>query len=59
MDPLRSCEGLLQVALDVLRGGSPVGSAQGQSIPVYSSNADFTFQGKHGAPRLAGELLNP
>ena len=44
----------LQVTLDVLRGGCPLGCGDAQAIPLYSSNADFTFQGAHGSPRLAG-----
>eukprot|EP01052_Picozoa_sp_SAG31_P019440 SAG31_NODE_1416_length_8441_cov_11.436706_4_plen_391_part_00 len=44
----------LQITLDVLRGGDPLGSGASQAIPLYSSNADFVFQGRHAAPRLAG-----
>lgn len=45
----------LQVALDVLRGGSPLGSGATQSVPYYASNPDLTFAGAYaGAPRLAG-----
>ena len=45
----------LQVALDVLRGGSPLGSGTLQAVPYYASNPDLTFAGAYeGAPRLAG-----
>jgi len=45
----------LQVTLDVLRGGEPLGSGKTQSVPYYASNADLTFAGAYPAvPRLAG-----
>jgi HAD superfamily hydrolase (TIGR01456 family) len=45
----------LQVTLDVLRGGSPLGSGQQQAVPYYASNADLTFAGAYPVvPRLAG-----
>ena len=43
----------LQIALDVIVGGSPLGSGRAQSVPVYASNADFTFAGAYPVPRLA------
>lgn len=46
-----------QVAMDVLRGGWPLGSgrAAAQAVPMYISNPDLTFAGAYaGAPRLAG-----
>jgi len=43
----------LQVALDVIRGGSPHGSGMQQAVPVFASNPDFVFAGRHPAPRLA------
>ena len=43
----------LQVALDVIRGGDPHGSGMTQVVPVYASNPDFVFAGRHPAPRLA------
>lgn len=42
-----------QVALDVLRGGSPLGSGPAQTIPFYATNADVIFAGTHAVPRLA------
>lgn len=44
----------LQVVLDVLRGGVPLGSGMQQSVPYIASNADLTFAGAHSVPRLAG-----
>ena len=43
----------LQVALDVILGGWPLGSGRRQSVPVYASNADLTFAGAYPVPRLA------
>ena len=44
----------IQVTIDVLRGGVPLGSGeQGQVIPYYASNDDLTFAGVHPVPRLA------
>ena len=44
-----------QVAMDVLRGGWPLGSAGNeQRVPLYISNSDITFAGAHAVPRLAG-----
>jgi HAD superfamily hydrolase (TIGR01456 family) len=46
-----------QVALDVLRGGWPLGSGRprAQAVPLYISNPDLTFAGAYpAAPRLAG-----
>ncbi len=43
----------LQVALDVIRGGSPHGTGPAQCVPVFASNPDFVFAGRHAAPRLA------
>ena len=43
----------LQVAMDVLRGGSPLGSGPGQAVPLYATNADVIFAGTHAVPRLA------
>lgn len=43
----------LQLALDVIRGGSPLGSGASQALPVYASNPDFVFAGAHPVPRFA------
>lgn len=43
----------LQVACDVIRGGSPLGSGSGQSLPVYACNPDFVFAGAYPVPRFA------
>jgi HAD superfamily hydrolase (TIGR01456 family) len=43
----------IQIALDVILGGTPLGSGRTQSVPVYASNADFTFAGAYPVPRLA------
>ena len=46
-----------QVAMDVLRGGWPLGSGRdaAQAVPMFISNPDLTFAGAYaGAPRLAG-----
>lgn len=48
----------LQLTLDVLRGGWPLGSGGGpgsplQAVPFFSSNADVTFAGAYDVPRLA------
>lgn len=50
------CE--IQIALDVIRGGRPLGTGNGhgsaaQSVPVYASNADLVFPNQYAAPRLA------
>lgn len=50
------CE--IQIALDVIRGGLPLGTGNGhgahpQSVPVYASNADLVFPNQYAAPRLA------
>ena len=45
----------LQVVLDVLRGGVPLGSGMQQSVPYFASNPDLTFAGAYpSVPRLAG-----
>jgi len=55
----------LQITLDVIRGGVPLGSgssaphgastgATQQTIPVYASNPDLVFAGVYPVPRLAG-----
>ena len=43
----------LQLALDVLRGGDPLGSGNRQAVPLYASNPDFVFAGRHPVPRFA------
>ena len=43
----------LQLTLDVVRGGSPLGSGSSQAVPVFASNPDFVFAGAHPVPRLA------
>ena len=43
----------IQIALDVILGGWPLGSGHKQSVPVYASNADLTFAGAYPVPRLA------
>jgi len=43
----------LQVTLDAIRGGDPIGSGSAQSIPVFASNPDMVFAGVHPVPRLA------
>lgn len=48
----------LQVALDVLRGGAPLGAGSAaalgqQACPLYTSNSDLTFAGSYPVPRLA------
>jgi HAD superfamily hydrolase (TIGR01456 family) len=55
----------LQITLDVIRGGVPLGAGQSaphgagadatqQTIPVYASNPDLVFAGVYPVPRLAG-----
>jgi HAD superfamily hydrolase (TIGR01456 family) len=49
----------LQVAIDVLRGGLPLGSGNsGQAVPCYFSNPDIIFAGLHPVPRLACGAFN-
>lgn len=54
----------IQVSLDVLRGGYPLGSGKcaingtitpltHQAVPIYSSNPDLLFAGLYPVPRLA------
>jgi HAD superfamily hydrolase (TIGR01456 family) len=44
----------LQVAIDVIRGGWPLGSGGNtQKIPVFASNPDLVFAGVYPVPRLA------
>lgn len=44
----------IQVAIDVIRGGWPLGSGGSvQRIPVYASNFDVIFAGTYPVPRLA------
>jgi ribonucleotide monophosphatase NagD (HAD superfamily) len=44
----------LQVTLDVIRGGWPLGSGgNSQTIPVFASNPDLIFAGVYPVPRLA------
>ena len=43
----------IQITMDVLRGGAPLGSGKSQSIPMFASNPDLTFAGLHAVPRLA------
>ncbi len=44
-----------QLAIDVLRGGWPLGSGGNkQRVPYYISNNDLTFAGAYPVPRLAG-----
>jgi HAD superfamily hydrolase (TIGR01456 family) len=45
----------IQITLDVLRGGHPLGSGgHTQQVPMYVSNGDITFAGAYPVPRLAG-----
>jgi len=53
----------IQIAMDVLHGGTPLGSGAGggkggggaaQAVPYFSSNADLLFAAEYPAPRLAG-----
>lgn len=37
-----------QITLDVIRGGWPLGSGRGQTVPVFSSNPDLIFAGEWG-----------
>jgi hypothetical protein len=41
----------IQIAIDAIRGGHPLGSGAGQSIPVFASNPDLVFAGAHPVPR--------
>jgi HAD superfamily hydrolase (TIGR01456 family) len=44
----------LQICLDLLRGGTPLGSGVGkQQLPLYTSNSDFTFMSTFPVPRFA------
>jgi HAD superfamily hydrolase (TIGR01456 family) len=44
----------LQICLDLLRGGSPLGSGVGeQQLPLYTSNSDFSFMSTFPVPRFA------
>jgi HAD superfamily hydrolase (TIGR01456 family) len=44
----------LQITLDVLRGGVPLGSGgNAQQIPIYASNMDLVYSASHPVPRLA------
>ena len=44
----------IQVTLDVLRGGWPLGAGSDrQTVPFYLSNNDLTFAGVYPVPRLA------
>jgi len=43
----------LQVLLDVLAGGEPLGSGRAQSVPLFASNPDIVYADKYPAPRLA------
>lgn len=43
----------LQVCMDVLRGGAPLGSGSTQAVPYLYSNDDLTFSAAHPVPRLA------
>ena len=43
----------IQITLDVLRGGNPLGSGVKQNIPFFASNPDLLFAGSYPVPRLA------
>ena len=43
----------LQICLDLLRGGNPIGSGQRQAIPLLTSNSDFTYMAAWPVPRFA------
>ena len=40
----------LQIAIDVIRGGTPLGSGAGQAIPVFACNPDMVFAGAYPVP---------
>ena len=43
----------LQITLDAIFGGTPMGSNKEQSIPVYACNPDLVFAGSYPVPRFA------
>jgi HAD superfamily hydrolase (TIGR01456 family) len=43
----------IQIALDCLRGGTPLGTGLAQAIPLFHANPDLVFAGTNAAPRLA------
>jgi hypothetical protein len=47
----------LQIAIDVIRGGSPLGCGSGQSIPVFACNPDFVFAGAYPVPVRSFSLI--
>ncbi|RHY93532.1 hypothetical protein DYB37_000915 [Aphanomyces astaci] len=53
-DPIHWAQDL-QIAVDVLVGGTPLGSGhkQGRQTPLFVSNDDFTFSGEYPVPRFA------
>ncbi|KAF0690399.1 Aste57867_18234 [Aphanomyces stellatus] len=53
-DPIHWAQDL-QIAVDVLVGGDPLGSgnAHGKQTPLFVSNDDFTFSGAYPVPRFA------
>ncbi|CAK4681068.1 hypothetical protein LEN26_011131 [Aphanomyces euteiches] len=51
-DPIHWAQDI-QIAVDVLVGGEPLGSGQGKQTPLFVSNDDFTFSGAYPVPRFA------
>ncbi|OQS01497.1 hypothetical protein ACHHYP_00714 [Achlya hypogyna] len=51
-DPIHWAQDL-QIAIDALVGGEPLGSGTGPQTPLYVSNDDFTFSGAYPVPRFA------
>ncbi|ETV95276.1 TIGR01456 family HAD hydrolase, variant [Aphanomyces invadans] len=54
-DPIHWAQDL-QIAVDVLVGGDPLGSGRpdgGKQTPLFVSNDDFTFSGAYPVPRFA------
>jgi HAD superfamily hydrolase (TIGR01456 family) len=43
----------LQITIDCLRRGSPLGTGRSQAIPFFHANPDLIFAGLNPAPRLA------
>ncbi|OQS03024.1 hypothetical protein THRCLA_04653 [Thraustotheca clavata] len=51
-DPIHWAQDL-QIAIDALVGGDPLGSGKGPQTPLFVSNDDFTFSGAYPVPRFA------
>ncbi|KDO25784.1 HAD-superfamily subfamily IIA hydrolase [Saprolegnia parasitica CBS 223.65] len=51
-DPIHWAQDL-QIAIDALVGGDPLGSGHGPQTPLFVSNDDFTFSGAYPVPRFA------